>query len=196
MMLNLEIEHNNLNTDFLRIATDLMNSWILKVENAHYRITEIEFYFKSKLHNDSYIHGHELQQELGRWYFHGSGIDLTFGSDDILGGILIRAVYNIKTKKYVYGPLNIITELFSHLPSVYESAFSFGLIPNNNDEIEFEKPISAPRVGLNPNKDADMYDKCYRFLVMPRQKHAEKTRIAEAMEQQKYNEEEIKNIWG
>lgn len=196
MEINLNIESKSIEKDFQRIANELMNSWILQVENSRYRICEIEFYFQSQEHNDTYTHGHELQKEKGRWYFHGSGIDLTFGSSEIFGGILIRAVYNIDSKNYIYGPLNSITELFGNLSTAYLKQFAFGLVYDSEKIIETEKIIAAPRVGLNPNKTPEMYEKLYRFLIMPKNKHAEKTRIEQAMKTQNFSEEEIKNIWG
>jgi len=71
MILNLKTDSQDINDDFKRIALELMNYWILKIENSHYRITEIEFYFNSNTHNDNYTHGHELQKKTGSWYFHG-----------------------------------------------------------------------------------------------------------------------------
>jgi 3-methyladenine DNA glycosylase Mpg len=198
MEIDFTIHEDAIDTDFQRIANDLLNNWVLKVENVLYRITEIEFYYKDedKKHDDSYIHGHVLQKQEGKWYFHGSGIDITFGSEGAYGGILIRAIYNIKDKEYCYGPLNCILEIFSNLSSIYDPEMSFCLIRASEKQIEFEKPICAPRVGLNPEKDPVMYNKYYRFLVMPKQKHADKTGIVEAMKNQKINESEIKNIWG
>lgn len=35
----------------------------------------------------------------------------------------------------------------------------------------------------------------YRFLIMPKRKHAYKTGIADAMKVRKYREEKIKGIW-
>jgi hypothetical protein len=196
MEINLNIESKEIEKDFQRIATDLMNSWVLKVENSQYRICEIEFYFQSKEHKDTYTHGHELQKKKGRWYFHGSGIDLTFGSSDIFGGILIRAIYDLDKERYIYGPLNTITELFGNLSTAYLKQFAFGLVYDSEKIMKTEKLIAAPRVGLNPNKIPEMYEKLYRFLIMPKKKHAEKTRIEHAMKIQDFSEEEIKNIWG
>ena len=185
--------------DFKRIANDLLNKWVLKVEDALYRITELEFYYRNgEFHNDTYVHGHDLQKQKGKWYFHGSGLDLTFGEGETHGGILIRAIYkiNVGEEKYCYGPLNCILEIFSNLTSIYKPEMSFCLIPAVEDMFKIEKPISAPRVGLNPTLDPIMCSKNYRFLVMPKQKHADKTGIVEAMKKQNYPEAEIKNIWG
>lgn len=196
MTIDLTIDKDNYYNDFNRIATELMNHWILKVESKEYRIAEIEFYLKSNFHNDTYTHGHDLQKEKEKWYFHGSGVDITFGSLDFYGGILIRAIYNLTDQEYIYGPLNSVTEIFKNIKNVYKSEFTFGLSFAEKDKLEFEDPISAPRVGLNPEKDNGKFNCFYRFLILPKQKHAEKSKIVQGMkQQQKYSEEEINEIW-
>ena len=196
MEINLSIDRENIEKDFLRIASELMNQWIFKVDTAEYRIAEIEFYFQSDFHNDGYTHGHMLQKERGRWYFHGSGVDLTFGSGDMFGGILIRAICDLKSGNYTYGPLNSLTEIFSNILSIYEIKLSFGLFPAEYGQLDFELPICAPRVGLNQEKDTGMFKNFYRFLIMPKQKHAEKTKIADTMRQQGFSVNDINKIWG
>jgi len=198
MEIDFSINEERIEDNFQRIANDLLNNWVLKVEDALYRITEIEFYYKSENHIDTYIHGHELQRQKGKWYFHGSGIDITFGDDKAHGGILIRAICKVNegTEKYCYGPLNCILEIFSNLSNIYKPEMSFCLIPTMQELFKKEKPIRAQRVGLNPDKNSEMWSKYYRFLVMPKQKHADKTGIVEAMKSQGIDETEIKNIWG
>lgn len=196
MALNLTINENDISGSFQRIANELMNDWVIQVGSKQYRIAEIEFYYNSEQHSDPYAHGHALQNEKGRWYFHGSGLDLTFGDNGSFGGILIRAIYELKGKNYVYGPINCITELFSNLPNIYNSnsRISFGLIEAKDSDFIKEKPIAAPRVGLNPVKDEAKCNALYRFLVMPKYKHAEKSKIEKSMGEQEYSKEEIKNI--
>jgi hypothetical protein len=195
MEIDFRIREDNIDEDFQRIANDLLNNWILKVENALYRIAEIEFYYSGNSHRDPYIHGNKLQKQTGKWYFHGSGIDITFGNDAAFGGILIRALANIQSNEYIYGPLVCVQELFKNFPTVFNSEINFGLIPAKENQIVKEKLIRAPRVGLNPQKDPEMWDKLYRFLVMPKQKHADKTRIYDAMKAQGFSEIECNNIW-
>ena len=187
MKLDLTIDNLDINGSFERIANELLNKWILEVNNSKYRIAEIEFYLKSGQHNDTYTHGHELQKTTGNWYFHGSGIDLTFGTSESYGGILIRAIYNILDNKYIHGPLNTVTELFSNLGTAYSSSFQFGLTPDTNGLLNYERVFKAPRVGLNPEKDKESFNQNYRFLIMPKQKHLDKTSIAEAMRKQGLN---------
>ena len=199
MTLDLTIHEDKIDESFERIANDLMNNWLLKIESEIYRITEIEFYYKSESHNDPYSHGHVLQKEKEKWYFHGSGIDITFGTNETYGGILIRAIYNFKEDNYIYGPLNCATEIFNTLGNIYNKVMSFGLIPSRefNSAIETEIPICAPRVGLSPQKNKAYSERFYRFLILPKRKHAEKTRIVAAMRQQgKYSEDIINSIWG
>ena len=198
MEIDFTINEDKIDEDFQRIANDLLNNWILKVEDALYRITEIEFYYRdeARKHDDSYIHGHQLQRQKGKWYFHGSGIDITFGNEKSFGGILIRAMVNIQSNEYFNGPLVCVQELFRNFPAIFNTEINFGLIPAKNDQLNSEKLIRASRVRLNPDKNPEMWNKYYRFLIMPKEKHADKTGIAEAMKKQGIDEAEIKKIWG
>jgi hypothetical protein len=181
------------------MAEILMNNSTIIINKAKYRIAEIEFYLKSDMHNDKYTHAHKLQKKSGRWYFHGSGIDITFGNSDMFGGILIRAIYNCnndikEAERYIYGPINVVTELFSNLDSISKGNFDFGII--EEDSFQKEVIIKAPRVGLNQTKQPEKYNSLYRFLIMPKKKHSEKRRIAESMKEQNIDEETINKIWG
>lgn len=200
MEIDFTINEDKIDDDFQRIANDLLNNWVIKAEDALYRITEIEFYYRDEAgkHDDSYIHGHQLQRQKGKWYFHGSGIDITFGNSKAYGGILIRAINKVNKggEKYCYGPLNCILEIFKNLSNIYQPEMSFCLIPATEELFEKEKPIRAQRVGLNPDKNQEMWNKYYRFLVMPKQKHADKTGIVNAMTNQGIDKAKTKNIWG
>ena len=193
--LDLSINPVHISNDFDRIADELMNKWILKVNNSRYRITEIEFYLKSSFHNDSYTHGHEIQKTSGQWYFHGSGIDITFGSEEYFGGILIRGIYNLDKKKYINGPLKTVTELFESFDSIFLKNFEFGLIPDQENKIKIEDFLKAPRVGLKPERDAEYFNKFYRYLVMPQYEHKDKTQIYNALIEQGYSPERANIIW-
>lgn len=196
--IDLNVNPATVDSDFPRIAKQLMNDWILECEESRYRICEVEFYYNSEVHQDDYSHKHDIQKTSGKWYFHGSGIDITFGDGSAHGGILLRAIYNIEKQEYIYGPLRLLTELFSNFPSVRYSSLKFGLIYDQTDAIgQVEEPISAPRVGLDFQKDKDMYNKLYRFLIMRKKEHAEKTRIIESMKLSgKYSDTEIQDVWG
>lgn len=201
MEIDLTIDKGNISGSFERIAKELLNSWVIASGNSFYRICEIEFYFKTKDHEDPYSHGHELQKSSGKWYLHPSGMDITFGNPECYGGILIRALDNLTlpidhSKRYTYGPLNCLQELFQNLNSVYKQDYTLGIVYADEGKIEYEDPIAAPRVGLNPNKNPEMFDQNYRFLVLPKKKHADKTLIFEAMIRQGLPKEKADKIWG
>lgn len=70
MEIDFTINVEAIDNDFKRIANDLLNNWVLKVEDALYRITELEFYYTNgKSHNDTYIHGHDLQKKKASGIF-------------------------------------------------------------------------------------------------------------------------------
>jgi hypothetical protein len=171
--MNLEINNKDIEGSFKRIATDLMNNWILIAGNKSYRICELEFYCDSDSHRDPYIHRHDLQKKMGKWYFHGSGLDMTFGSEKYHRSILIRAIYDIEKSNYIYGPLNTVTELLGNLPGIYGGDFSLKIELDNTGKIKDEykiEPIKAPRVGLTTEKDSNesYCQRNYRFFVMPK----------------------------
>jgi hypothetical protein len=179
-LLSIPEGENLLDEKFGEIASALMNDWLLQIENEKYRIAELEFYFNSDTHQDSYAHGHSQQKSIGKWYFHGSGIDITIGSQNALGGILIRALQKLPyeaqlSKGYTYGPLNILTEIFSIIPSIESHPLTFGLKKALPGELKNEQVLACPRVGLNPDKDLHQTcNKNYRFLILWNKQHKDK----------------------
>jgi hypothetical protein len=87
---------------FARIGNDLLNCTRWVIAGTSHRITECEFYFWGKEHDDPFTHGDPVQVHRGRWYFHktageyrgGSfkGVDITFGDGSARGGILLRGL--------------------------------------------------------------------------------------------------------
>ena len=103
---------NNYQVVFSEYANKLMNEYCLKVDDKKYNLIEIEFYFYDKEnHPDPYIYCNEKQKECGKFYFHGSGMDITFGNGICYGGILIRSIMN-EEDEYINGSLKLLEELF------------------------------------------------------------------------------------
>lgn len=173
--INLSIDPNNPESSFKRIAEKLLNHNVLVCGENTYRICEIEFYFKADFHDDSYTHCHEQQKTSGKWYQHGSGLDITIGNREACGGILIRAIQKIDDNGddildgYTYGPLKTLQALMASFKSIAKHQVTFGL-----EEFEFankQRVLSAQRVGLNPNLNPDMHKKMYRFFIYPKKRH-------------------------
>jgi len=109
-------------TSFSKIADCLCNQTILEINGVSHRLAELEFYLKDNNHHDTFTHCDEQQLTNGKWYFHktGSGfkggsykgLDITFSSRGH-GGILIRAIQEIKTSKYIEGPSLVVDHILA-----------------------------------------------------------------------------------
>lgn len=160
--------------DFERISEILLNNSLLRVGDKSFRICAIEFYFKRDNHVDDSVHAHKRQLTCGEWYFHGSGLDITFGDETEYGGILIQAIQLMNgsnDKPLIAGPLKSVTALFEAFGSALNHQLNFGL---EEFKHKHEKIISAPRVGLNEEKVGDHFSKGYRFIIFPKEGHSRK----------------------
>lgn len=104
---------------FREIAETLMGNYIIKKGEKRYAIIEIEFYLYTPQHQDFITYPRKM--EAGRWFFHQSGVDLTFKTEGepksgtvkdkngnetskwnysscSFGGILIRGLYRFSFK--------------------------------------------------------------------------------------------------
>ena len=186
-----EVEANQILHTFEKIADLLMSEYAIHYKNSIYLFDEIEFYFCSKNHIDPYSHSineknltqckdkkNNLQNKMLYWYFHGSGIDITFGDENkkIYGGILIRKIFDVQTKKIIGGPLKLREHILGKNTAKAEECKNIVkplnikesklcLIPYQSQLLTLTK---LPRHGLNPirEKDSNFYYYCkpYRFL--------------------------------
>ena len=111
---------------FQTIANELMCNHVIQKGKCQYAVVEIEFYYYSPEHRD--VITYPRQMEAGRWFFHQSGVDLTFDSFDIkfqdgkfelgknaqFGGILIRGLRKLNHEKYIFGPQRCVNELWDN----------------------------------------------------------------------------------
>lgn len=107
---------------FDAIAKKLFNEYHIKKGDCTYDFLEIEFYYLDKEHLDYITYPRTISK--GKWFFHPSGIDISFESsceegfektskagENFFGGILIRSLAkdgNIA----ITGPLKCCWELF------------------------------------------------------------------------------------
>lgn len=205
--MNLEITNKeNPITDFRRIAEHLMNECILIVGDGRYRFTELEFYYFNKAkHADEYSHKHKMQQKKGYWYFHGSGLDITFGDQEFYDGILIRSIKNLKIQSlkesFINGPIVCIQALFSNFgPIDTSNKFDFCIKEAKSVVISLDKEevYSCSRVGIDEIKDATEDKKFhkgyFRFLIYPRQSIAKKNIAADDFLSQGMEKEKINDL--
>lgn len=215
----LELDKTNYETikkSFDEIANKLFNNYVIQVNNSIYRLIDIEFYYYSEIsHKDIYAHKHYLQQNNGHWYFHSSGVDITFGDGINYGGILIRAIAKISEKgkkenhnieKEIHGPINVKTEMCSAFNAVFDDKPNTLQLKNVNFDREtsfMTVPnyiIRTRRIGLNPDKQKDnpFCFANYRYVIFPHLKLKNKTQISLDMKQQfeKMTDTEINKVLG
>lgn len=183
-------------------AFRLLNNYQIEVNNNYYRLIDIEFYYyNSEVFKDCYAHQDERQLANAEWYFHASGIDITFGDGKNFGGILIRGIAkvgkgsreNYFIEKQIHGPLNVKKELMANFGSVIsENPFYFRLIkinyPMEASMIRAKYIVKSRRIGLNEGKDSSsqqqFFNANFRFVIFFENynfQYKEKTLLANKM---------------
>lgn len=159
--LNANSAQSEIEEVFKEIAIKLFHNYhIVKGENS-YDFLEIEFYFYSPQHRDLITYPRKSHKP-GMWFFHMSGVDITFGSsakdDDrplMYGGILVRSIIknegeNSMTRKSICGPMKCVDELFDYI-------HAFGGDINREDVPYIEKKKEEENVSVKS---------CCRYIPM------------------------------
>ena len=146
------------------------NCHIVKGENI-YDFLEIEFYFYSPNHKDLITYPRDSRKS-GMWFFHMSGVDITFGTDAeeggpplMYGGILIRSIGKVQTQgdcskysEYICGPMKCVDELFDYI-------YAF------NGNISRE---DIPYIEENEERKGISIESCRRYIPLLFEKDNEK----------------------
>lgn len=144
---------------FHEIAESLMGNYIIKKGKKRYAIVEIEFYLYTPQHKDFITYPRNLK--AGRWFFHQSGVDLTFNTlgeptkdinkkgkeclnykDCSFGGILIRGLYLIDKNfeedfnkdNFIFGPLKCVNILWDDFNAFENSDNEYPVIIEANEK--------------------------------------------------------------
>lgn len=173
-------KYKSLDERFNVMAKDLMNSLSIVAGNEYYRIVECEIYYYDKEnHPDIYTHKSPKQLEACNWYFHGSGIDITFGnkSQNIYGGILIRGIRG--DNRYISGPLNVKDELLNKMGNILSEKNNIFVTRLLADDIPKFVPIQSTRIGLKKKSEdkLNFIQKPYRYIY-PVKEHKFKNKSA------------------
>lgn len=158
---------------FEEIAKLLLQEYQIKKGVNLYDFLQIEFYYYTKGHEDVITYPRTI--EAGKWYFHPSGVDLTFLSkctnhdflesdevgSDYFGGILIKAIKK-NGKHIIEGPQKTSWELFDCFDAFEMKREEFPLIVSKTKE---EKEIKRKRrkITFNKNNETDILKAKKRF---------------------------------
>jgi hypothetical protein len=124
---------NDIQHQFKRVSELLFSKNVLIVNDAVYRLVDIEYYAYSGMFEDVYTHKNPQQLSNGKFYLHGSGMDITFGDGYNYGGILIRGIVKLKKQehaahympeKYIDGPWLSASEIISQLNPITQDVTS------------------------------------------------------------------------
>ena len=121
----------NYDNYFKGIAKNMFENYCIKKGEDIYYFTSLEFYFCHKNHFDMITYPRNAK--AGQWFFHQSGVDLTFNShffnlskynytpivsidnDYAYGGILVKEVVKQGGAKQLKGPCIAMWELFDKI---------------------------------------------------------------------------------
>ena len=145
LTLTLKSESKDYDAYFKEIAKLMMNQCVIAKDDIRYEIVEIEFYLYSPDHQDVITYPRKLS--AGQWFFHSSGVDLTFESNDKqFGGILIRGIKRLTPRPLlILGPQKCVDELWDNFSAFQEAPMEYPVIKEDlNIPIDTE-PKEYPR---------------------------------------------------
>lgn len=150
-----------------KIAKELFTNYHIEKHGKEYIFTELEFYFCSKNHPDLITYPRDMEE--GRWFFHQSGIDLTFRSsysrynnqngivdmdkDFSFGGILIRGIKNTKTLEEFDGPYKCEWELFDSFDAINIRSEEWPRLVGNKKTLEITPKPSKRHFSYSNNEE-------------------------------------------
>lgn len=102
---------------FAQVAEALFNDYMIRKQGRNYRFVEIEFYHSLTDTTGGSKGTYKRISNAGEWFFHNSGVDLTFNSmEDSFGGILIRSISS--GDDIICGPFKVLDVLFDHFDAL------------------------------------------------------------------------------
>ncbi|MDR1644760.1 MAG: hypothetical protein LBS05_02890 [Tannerellaceae bacterium] len=116
---------------FEEIANDLFHHYHIRKSKDTYDFLEIEFYYYTGKHKD--VITYRRTSPPGYWFFHQSGVDITFASEEgkSYGGILIRSLLK-NGETVIAGPLKCKRDLFDRFDA-FEEKGEFPLIEKKKE---------------------------------------------------------------
>ncbi|MDE6450991.1 MAG: hypothetical protein K2L23_01630 [Odoribacter sp.] len=124
---------------FKEIADMLFQDFHIEKEGVRYDFLEVEFYFFSKEHPDFITYPRNTK--AGEWFFHMSGVDISFESKKderegkevavLGGGILVRSILKEGEKTPITGPYKCVDELFDKFDAFGSNLENFPILKPN-----------------------------------------------------------------
>jgi len=128
----LSLEGQNIPEQFDIIAKELFQNCQIVKGDKVYDFWEIEFYYFNQSHKD--VIAYPRTTNAGLWFFHVSGVDITFQSVDgeFYGGILIRGIKE-RDGEIISGPVRCVDKLFDVF-DIEDETFNITVMPKIVDK--------------------------------------------------------------
>jgi len=142
---------------FEELAKMLFNEYEIIKRGIHYEFLEIEFYFFNSNHKDDMTYERTIKE--GRWFFHPSGVDISFDSDvskGYYGGILVRSIKK-EDGTIINGPLKVVYEIFDHIDM--DGCDAAAISKRKSHEFRDIKLAKTYRFNVASNAEYSYYDK-------------------------------------
>lgn len=136
-------------SQFKEIAEMLFQDFHIEKEGVRYDFLEVEFYFYNEKHPD--VITYPRNTKAGEWFFHMSGVDISFQSEKkeregkevavFGGGILVRSILK-KKEQVIAGPYKCMDELFDKFDAFSTKLENFPILkPNEKQEIKIKSCV-------------------------------------------------------
>ena len=152
-----------------------MNLCSIHKGDKEYEIVDIEFYMYNSQHPDVITYPRVM--EMGRWFFHSSGVDLTFQSTpDRFGGILIRGIRNVdddNDNNQILGPqrcVNALWDNFNAFDNRYDTEYpiiSSVANPRSEEIMQCPRWISVPKGKSEIDKIKEWKERLNKITHVP-----------------------------
>jgi hypothetical protein len=182
------VDVTKINQRFKEIANLLFQEYHIEKGKNIYEFLEIEFYYYTAGHED--IITYPRNEKSGKWFFHDSGVDITFGSKcedikcpcnirkpngDYFGGILIRSLLK-NGKERITGPQKCKWSLFDAFDAFELKQNELPLIIKNETNktipvsktirfIPIEEDKAQQKFGDNFNAFRKYRKESYRYYI-------------------------------
>ena len=130
---------------FSETAELLMNGYVISKRGIEYEIIDIEFYLFTPEHQDVITYPRNCK--AGEWFFHQSGVDLTFATtENQFGGILIRGLREAGEKDpKAVGPLKCVDLLWDKFSAFEVVESEIPIITKASKDLPQNNIESRPR---------------------------------------------------
>jgi hypothetical protein len=165
-----DVSADGLGRRFDEIAKVLFQACHIQKGWDTYDFLEIEFYYYTEEHRD--IITYPRTCKAGKWFFHQSGVDITFESryEKSYGGILIRSLLK-NGKEVITGPLKCRWNLFDTIDAFEVKEEDIPLIKNKK-EVEMKQVFKTRRwIAYDKDKAMKRFQNNYglfeKYLMPP-----------------------------